>query len=87
MAKLTHPKGRTVEVPDETAEYYLSKGWVVDVVTAEEPETVVIPDGEPTDEWSHKQFDALATRDGIDFGGATTKADKLAAIVAARASD
>jgi GH25 family lysozyme M1 (1,4-beta-N-acetylmuramidase) len=85
MAKLTHPKGRTVEVPDESKGYYLSKGWAVDVVMAEEVEGIDIPDGDPSEDWSAKQLDAFAERAGIDLGGATKKADKVAAIAAAKA--
>lgn len=82
MAKLTHPKGQTVDVPDETVEYYTSKGWTADV----EPPTV-IPEGDPSEDWTVKELDAYAEREGIDLAGATKKADKVAAITAARAGD
>lgn len=83
MANLTHPKGRTVVVPDETAEYYLSRGWAV--ADGASPAASDIPDGDPSEEWTAKQLDAVAERDGVDLGGATKKADKVAAILAARA--
>jgi hypothetical protein len=86
MATLTHPKGRTVVVPDETVDYYTSKGWVVPgKAEKNEAETVEIPDGEPSEDWSAKQLDAFAERAGIDLGGATKKADKVAAIASAKA--
>lgn len=43
-----------------------------------EDEVVAIPEGEPTSEWTNKQLDALAERDGVDLTGATNKAERLA---------
>jgi len=41
------------------------------------------PDGEPTESWTVAQIDAYAAERGINLGGASTKAEKLAAIEAA----
>lgn len=94
MATLTHPKGRTVVVPDETVEYYTSKGWSV---AGEKPAkqataksasgSVEIPDGEPSDKWSNKQLDAYAVREGIDLGAPKNKGDRLTAIAEGRKVD
>ena len=81
MAKLTHPKGRQVDVPDAKVEYYTSRGWTP---ADEEPAPVEIPDGDPTEDWTGKQLDAFAAREGIDLAGASNKAAKVAAIEAAR---
>jgi hypothetical protein len=40
-------------------------------------------DGEPNDGWTNAQIQAYATEHGIDLGGATKKADMLAAIAEA----
>lgn len=44
-----------------------------------------IPEGVPSDKWSHAQLDAYAQREDIDFAGATKKDDKLAVIAKALA--
>ncbi len=49
--------------------------------TADEP--VEIPDGEPSDDWTVKQIDAYASREGFDLGDASNKGDKLAAVALA----
>jgi hypothetical protein len=88
MATLTHPKGRTVVVPDETVEYYTSKGWSVAGQEAKAAKSsdgpVVIPDGDPSEEWSNKQLDAYAEREGLDFAGVKNKGDRLTAIAEGR---
>lgn len=92
MATLTHPKGRTVVVPDETVEYYTSKGWSV---AGEKPAkqaapakakggNVQIPEGDPSKDWTNAQLDAFAAREGIDLDGAKNKGDRLTAIAEAR---
>lgn len=82
---LEHSKGQTVTVPDDAAEYYLSKGWKPAGATTEtRPEDAVeIPDGVPTEAWKVPQIDAYAEREGIDLGDATKKPEKLAAIATA----
>lgn len=48
---------------------------------------VGIPEGDPTEEWTIKQIDAYAEREKIDLKDAgKAKAEKLAAIAAAKAS-
>ena len=84
---LTHPKGQTVTVPDDTAAYYLEKGWSVAGTevppTADEHDTVEIPDGVPEESWKGEALDAYAKREGITLGSASKKAEKVAVIVAA----
>ena len=88
MATLTHPKGRSVVVPDDTVEYYTSKGWSV---AGQEPKAsdapVVIPDGAPSEEWTNAQLDAYAEREGVDFAGVKNKADRMTAIAESRKVD
>ncbi|WP_127572772.1 hypothetical protein [Georgenia faecalis] len=45
-----------------------------------------LPDGDPSDGWKNKQIEAYAQANGIDLGGASKKADMLAAIDAHRAA-
>jgi len=85
MVQVKHEeKGRVVDVPEAKVDYFLNRGWAVDVVVAE-PD-VAIPEGDPSDEWTVKQLGAFAEREGIDLAGATKKADVVAAITAARTS-
>ena len=49
------------------------------------PETVEVPEGNPTDDWSNKQLDAYAAAHAIDVKAAKNKAEKLAAFAAASA--
>lgn len=86
---LQHPKGARVTVPDETVDFYTSKGWTVagavpDTDPAPVDPPVVIPEGDPVEAWKNDQIEAFAAREGIDLGDATKKADMLAAIAAAR---
>jgi hypothetical protein len=55
--------------------------------TTSAPPDVQVPDGDPTDAWTVAQIDKFAADRSIDLGGATNKADKLAAINAARKTD
>lgn len=80
---LTHSKGQTVTVPDDAAEYYLSRGWTRAGATQEDADTVEIPDGTPVEAWKVPQVDAYAECEGIDLGDAKTKPEKLAVIAAA----
>jgi len=45
---------------------------------------VEIPDGDPNDNWTVKQIDAYAKREGIDFDDEPNKAEKLDAIAKAK---
>lgn len=45
-----------------------------------ESETVEIPEGDITEEWTVKQLRAYAKAEDIDLGGATTKKDILSAL-------
>jgi hypothetical protein len=47
---------------------------------------VDIPAGDPVEDWTNAQIDAYAKREVIDLGGASNKADRLAAIAAAKAA-
>ncbi|HEY1177860.1 MAG TPA: hypothetical protein VGF17_17020 [Phytomonospora sp.] len=41
------------------------------------------PEGDPSEDWTGKQLDAYAADKNVDLAGASTKADKVAAIQAA----
>jgi len=58
------------------------KAWGGDAPESE-PEGPAYPEGEPSEEWTGKQLDAYAVDKSVDLGGASTKADKVAAIQAA----
>jgi len=82
--KLIHEKGRSVDVPEDRVDYYVKKGWAVDVVVTDEPEhtELVFPDAEKD---NHDSIDAFAvehevTFEGIDAKDAEkpTKAEKVA---------
>jgi len=45
-------------------------------------ESVTVPEGDPSDDWTVKQLDAYAADHGIDLSGASNKTEKLEAIVA-----
>lgn len=85
---LKHPKsGRTITVPADTADFYTKHGWVVPGKAEETPQEsapVVVPEGEPAEAWKNAEIAAYAERESIDLGGATVKADMLAAIADAR---
>lgn len=85
---LQHPKsGRKVTVPADTADFYKKHGWVAPGTATEAPAAVAVPDGEPTGDWKVADITAYAERESLDLGGATKKADMLAAIAAARKSE
>lgn len=75
---LTHPKGRSVTVPDETVESYTKFGWTV--AGSAPVETVEVPDGDPTGDWKVAQLKAYAESNGVDLGDATKKDDILAVL-------
>lgn len=77
---LTHPKGQSIEVPDEKVEYFTSKGWSTEADAAKSDPVVEIPDDDPSDSWTNAQLDKLAERDGVDFAGVKNKGDRLEAI-------
>ena len=91
MPTLTHPKGRTVTVPDESVEYYTEKGWSLDGAPASASsasdtatgDVVVIPEGDPSSDWKAAQFEAFAEREGIDLSKAKNNPGRLKAITAA----
>lgn len=78
---LTHPKGQSIDVPDEKVEYFTSRGWSTEADAAKAaPAVVEIPEGDPSDSWTNAQLDKLAERDGVDFAGVKNKGDRLEAI-------
>lgn len=80
---LKHPgKGRTVVVPDNVAESYISQGWVVPGSPAPAEQ-----DSAPSKSWKVDELKAYAEENSIDLGGATKKADILTAIEAAASSE
>lgn len=44
------------------------------------PSDAAVTDERPTEHWNHAQLDAYAVEHGVDLTGASTKAEKLAAI-------
>lgn len=77
----TLPEG----VEEDVLERLLAEGLIAQIDEAEEPETVEVPEGNPTDDWSNKQLDAYAAAHAIDVKAAKNKAEKLAAFAAASA--
>jgi hypothetical protein len=55
----------------------------VEEVAVEEPEEEGPPEGEPDGSWKNDEIKTWAEAHGVDLGGATKKADMLAAIQAA----
>lgn len=62
----------------------LVEGGFIEEVKASESERDY-PDGEPAETWKGDQLKAYARDNKIDLGGATNKADMVAAIAAAKA--
>lgn len=60
---------------------------VTDRQQSEDGGRVPLPDGEPTDKWTGAQLKQYAADHDIDLGGATRKADILAAITAGASTD
>jgi hypothetical protein len=56
-------------------------------IEGDEPAPVVIPEGDPSDDWKVDQLKAYAKEHEVDLDGATKKDDILAAISAAASSD
>jgi len=79
-------EGQTVPegVADELLKSLEKRGLIAKVKDEETTTEVVIPDGDPTEQWKGAELDAYAAREGIDIKGKTNKADKLTAILAAK---
>lgn len=77
MANLQHSNGRRVNVPDDSVDYYLDKGWTR---VGAQPAPKGYPDGTPDDSWKNDEIEAYAAAKSIDLGSAKKKADMLAAI-------
>ena len=78
------------DVPaDVAAEITNPKAWVGGKVPdlGSEDTGGTVPDGEPSESWKNAQLKAYAAEHGIDLGDASTKAEYLAAIVAATSGD
>lgn len=56
-----------------------------DPIVDDEPDEdeVLYPEGAPSEDWKGGELDAYAVKHGVDLKGKTTKADKVAAILAA----
>jgi len=99
MAKITAPnkeftgKRGTVAFVDGVAEtddphmltYFKRHGYAVEG-EKQAPAPVTIPDGDPAESWKGDELKAYAAAHEIDLKGATTKADMVAAIQAAKAA-
>ena len=82
-----------VRHPDTDAPTALLAGeevpeWATKLVHADdlvgaEDEGPAYPEGDPSTEWTGKQLEAYAVDKGYDLAGASSKADKVAAIEAA----
>lgn len=78
---------RGAPVPAHLAEKEVARlveGGFVEEVKAAEPEREY-PEGEPAEAWKGDQLKAYARDNKIDLGGATNKADMVAAIEASKA--
>lgn len=56
---------------------------VPEVEETEDPEEVVIPEGDPSMDWKVAELEAFAVAKGIDLTGPNTKPEKLAVILEA----
>lgn len=70
-------------VADDVLARLVDEGMIAELHLEEE--TVEIPEGTPTEDWSGKQLDAYAAAKGIDIKAAKNKAEKVAAIATASA--
>lgn len=68
-----------------SVEHLTSVGLIEPVPVAPSEDESAFPEGDPSEEWSGKQLDAYAAAKGIELGSAKTKAEKVAALVAASA--
>lgn len=79
----------TADVDDEAALAYFERHGY-DVIYAPETEKVVeIREGEPAEDWTKKQLEAFAEREGINLGSAKNKGEVWTAVseaVAAKAA-
>lgn len=73
---------------EDGIKHAVSVGLITEVEEPAEkaPETVEIPVGEPSEDWTGKQLDAYAAAKGIELGSGKNKAEKIAAITAAVAA-
>ncbi|MSS84972.1 hypothetical protein FYJ24_09390 [Actinomycetaceae bacterium WB03_NA08] len=66
-------------------EHLVGAGLIEKVEVKTEPgDEGSIPEGEPSEEWTGKQLDAYAASKNIDVSKAKSKAEKVAAIMAAQ---
>lgn len=82
--------GEEVDVHEDDVDRFDRLAFVapdanVPEVAAPEDDEPAFPEGDPSEEWSGKQLDAYAAAKSIELGSAKTKAEKVAAIVAASA--
>ena len=73
-------------VAQETLDYLLAEGMIT-LVEECNPEEPAFPEGAPSEEWTGKQLDAFAAVKSVDFTAAKSKADKVAAIIAASTTE
>lgn len=66
----------------------LEVGLIVEVEEPAEAQSneVEIPEGDPSEEWSHAQLDAYAAAKDVDLGSGKNKAEKVAALAEATAA-
>ncbi len=73
--------GEEVQIPKKWIGTEFADGYDVQgKADKKSDEPVVIPEGDPSDDWTVKQIDAYAEREGIDLGEASKKGEKLAVI-------
>lgn len=76
--------GPDSDVPADAAKQITNpKAWEGGNAPDAEPDGPAYPDGEPSEDWTGKQLDAYAADKTVDLAGASTKAEKVAAIQAA----
>lgn len=79
IAGVAFTKGVGESDDEHALTYFRRHGYRID-----EPEAPAFPDGDPAESWKADQLRAYAAKHNVEVKGATTKAEILAAIVAAR---
>jgi hypothetical protein len=98
MARITSPTGEQMQDTEDVGllAYYERRGYTIErtaeeAAALEQPDgdeadgdgAVPVPDGAPTDAWTVAQLRTFAKAHDVDLGGATLKADILAALAPA----
>lgn len=79
MAKFVDVFSKATGRPHRVPEHFVDHPVLGRDITTTPPADAT-PTGEPSEEWTVAQLKDHATRHGVSLGGATTKADILAAL-------